>query len=66
MEAPQIKWRHLKGETRNFQHKILEGGFGQPQGITNDMWNKMTLEIRKVAKDILGELRGFGSRGKES
>jgi len=29
------------------------------------MWEKMTHEIRKVAKETLGESRGFGPRGKE-
>ncbi|KAH1209339.1 LINE-1 retrotransposable element ORF2 protein [Glycine max] len=30
------------------------------------MWNKMSQEIIKVAKETLGESRGFGPRGKES
>jgi len=67
MEAPRIKWRHLKGEKqRIFQLKILEGGFSQAQGSANDMWDKMAQYIRKVAKETLGESRGFGPRGKES
>ena len=32
----------------------------------NDMWEKMTHEIRKVAKETLGESRGFGPKCKES
>jgi len=36
------------------------------QSYPNDMWEKMTHEIRKVAKEALGESRGFGPRGEES
>ena len=65
--APRIKWWHLKGDKqRIFQHKILEGGFRQPHGSANDMWERMAHEIKKVAKETLGESRGFGPRGKES
>jgi len=65
--APRIKWWHLKGEKqRIFQHKILEGGFTQPHGSANYMWERMGHEIKKVAKETLGESRGFGPRGKES
>lgn len=57
----------MKGEKQEiFQHTILQGGFGQPQGSANDMWNKMTQTIRKVTKETLGESRGFEPRGKES
>ncbi|KAL5195414.1 Craniofacial development protein 2 [Glycine soja] len=65
--APRIKWWHLKGEKQGiFQQKIWEGWCGQSQGSANDMWNKMSQEIIKVAKETLGESRGFGPRGKES
>ncbi|KAH1198785.1 Craniofacial development protein 2 [Glycine max] len=65
--APRIKWWHLKGEKQGiFQQKIWEGWCGQSQGSANDMWNKMSQEIIKVAKEMLGESRGFGPRGKES
>jgi len=30
------------------------------------MWERMSHEIKKVAKETLGESRGFGPRGKES
>ncbi|KAG4931766.1 hypothetical protein JHK84_048760 [Glycine max] len=67
MVAPRIKWWHLKGEKQGiFQQKIWEGWCGQSQGSANDLWNKMSQEIIKVAKETLGESRGFGPRGKES
>ncbi|KAH1233397.1 Craniofacial development protein 2 [Glycine max] len=67
MVAPRIKWWHLKGEKQGiFQQKIWEGWCGQSQGSANDMWNKMSQEIIKVAKETLGESRGFGPRDKES
>jgi len=65
--APRIKWWHLKGEKeRIFQHRILEGGFRQPCGSANDKWERMAHEIKKVAKETLGESQDFGRRGKES
>ncbi|KRH08268.1 hypothetical protein GLYMA_16G139300v4 [Glycine max] len=52
--APRIKWWHLKGEKQGiFQQKIWEGWWGQSQGSANDMWNKMSQEIIKVAKETL-------------
>ncbi|KAH1194138.1 Craniofacial development protein 2 [Glycine max] len=67
MVAPRIKWWHLKGEKQGiFQQKIWEGWCGQSQGSANDMWNKTSQEIIKVAKETLGESRSFGPRGKES
>ncbi|KAL5187393.1 Craniofacial development protein 2 [Glycine soja] len=61
MVAPRIKWWHLKGEKQGiFQQKIWEGWCGQSQGSANDMWNKMSQEIIKVAKEtlvLLGESR---------
>ena len=55
----------MKGEKQGiFQQKIWEGWCGQSQGSSNDMWNKMSQEIIKVAKETLGESRGFGPRVK--
>ena len=31
---------------------------------TNDMWERMTHEIKKVAKEMLEVSRGFGPMGK--
>lgn len=49
-----------------FQHKILEGGVIHPQVSANDMWAKITHEIRKIAKETLAKSRGFGLGRKES
>ncbi|KAH1219042.1 Craniofacial development protein 2 [Glycine max] len=63
----RAKRRSPMGEKQGiFQQKIWEGWCGQSQGSANDMWNKMSQEIIKVAKETLGESRGFGPRGKES
>lgn len=35
-------------------------------GSTNTMWDRMAEGIRKVAKETLGESRGFGPKDKES
>lgn len=46
--APRIKWWYLNGEKQwNFQHKILEGEFEQPQESANDMRNKMVNRLEK-------------------
>jgi len=42
----------------------MEVNFRQPQGSANNMWDKMTREIKKVEKDTLGESKCFGPRGK--
>lgn len=42
----------------------MDREFGQPQGITNDMRNTKAKEIKKVAKETLRELIGFGPRVK--
>jgi len=38
----------------------------QPQGSTNDIWDKMAHKIKNVAKKTLRESRGFGPKGNES
>jgi hypothetical protein len=45
-----------------FLQKILKEGCVKLHRSENDMWNKMTYEIRKEAKKALGELIGFGTR----
>ena len=51
---------------RTFQRRIEEEASWGSQGSANEMWDKMAKRIRKVAKEILGESRGVGLRGKES
>jgi hypothetical protein len=59
----RIKWWHVKDENKKiFQQEILEGGFMLPQGNANDMWDKIANEIKKVAKETLGQSRGFESQ----
>jgi hypothetical protein len=48
----------------DFPKPYFRGGFGQAQGSANDKWDKITQDIRKVAKEKLGESRSFELRGK--
>jgi tRNA threonylcarbamoyladenosine modification (KEOPS) complex Pcc1 subunit len=41
----------LGEKQRIFQLEILEGDFMQLRAGVNDMWDKMTHEIKKVAKE---------------
>ena len=45
---------------------MLKGGFRQPHGSANDMWERMAHEIKRVAKEMLEVSRGFGPMGKDS
>lgn len=56
--ASQFKWWHFKGEKQwIFQHKILGGRVLTTTRKYTYKWyvNKMTQEIRKVAKETLSE-----------
>jgi len=56
----RIKWWHLKDEKQSvFLQKILKEGCVKLHRSENDKWNKMTYEIRKVAKKTLEKLIGF-------
>jgi hypothetical protein len=52
-----------RGNRGLYQHKILEGGFEKLQESANDMWDKITCEIRQVAKKTIRESIGFGYIG---
>jgi hypothetical protein len=57
----RIKWWHLKDQNQSaFLQKILKVGCVKLHRSENDTWNKMTYEIKKVAKETLEELIGFG------
>jgi len=57
----RIKWWHLKDKKQSvFLQNILKEGCVKLHRSENGVWNKMTYEIRKVAKKTLGELIGFG------
>jgi hypothetical protein len=56
----RIKWWHLKDEKHIvFLQKILTEGCAKLRRSENNMWNKMTYEISKSAKETLGELIDF-------
>lgn len=64
---PRIKWWQLKGvKLLMFKQKWLEEGNWELPGNANSMWDDMATKIRKIAKTVLGESRGFGPRDKES
>ena len=65
---PKIKWWQLKGEKREtFKRKLLlEEGVWESQESANIMWKNMAKKVEIVAKEILGESKGFGPRDKET
>nr|KYP34423.1 Retrovirus-related Pol polyprotein LINE-1 [Cajanus cajan] len=66
-KVPRIRWWKLKGDDQGrFLRKALEEGSWDKQGNANEMWEGMAKVIRRIAKETLGESRGFGPRGKES
>jgi len=57
----RIKWCHLKDKKQSvFLQNILKEDCVKLHRSENGVWNKMTYEIRKVAKKTLEELIGFG------
>jgi len=64
---PRTKWWQLKGEKQViFRSKLMEENVWETQESANLMWEGMANGIRKVAKAVLGESKGFGPKGKES
>lgn len=53
-----------KGKQRSLSTQDFRGGFREAS--ENDMWDKITCEIRQVAQKTIVESIGFGYRGKES
>ena len=63
----KTSWRDLKGERATlFKDKVIDKGEWNFEGETTAMWNQMTDCIRKVAKDVLGELKGKRNYNKEA
>jgi hypothetical protein len=50
----------MKNKVFFYKQNKLKEGYVKIQRSENDMWNKMTYEIRKLAKETLGELIDFG------
>ena len=65
--CPRIKWWQLEGDKQlEFKKKFMEEGTWELQGTADSIWNEMSKKVKKVAKGVLGESRGFGPRDKES
>ena len=64
---PRIRWWQLKGEKmRNFINRLANECVWEKQGCANEMGNEMTVMVRKVAKEILGESKGIIRSDKET
>ena len=57
--CPKIRWRDLKAKRATmFKDKVIEEGERNFKGESIAIWNQMADYIRKVAKEVLGELKG--------
>ncbi|RDX84572.1 hypothetical protein CR513_34358, partial [Mucuna pruriens] len=64
---PRIKWWQLKGDKLvTVKQKLLEESGWELFGSANLMRDEMSKKIRKAAKEVLGQSRGFRPRDKES
>ena len=64
---PRIRWWQLKGDKQlAFQRQLMEERVWEIEGNASFMWEEMANGIRKVAKEVLGESKGFGPKDKES
>ena len=50
----------------NFITRLANECVWEKQGCANEMWNEMTVMVRKVAKEILGESKGIIRSDKET
>ena len=51
---------------RIFKNMLANECVWDTQGCANDLWKEMIMMMRKVAKEILGESKGYIRRNKET
>ncbi|KAM1176204.1 hypothetical protein ACFX19_029118 [Malus domestica] len=66
-KCPRTRWWNLKEEKQViFKEKVITQCVWDREGETSQMWDSMASCIRKVAKEVLGESKGFAPHQKES
>lgn len=64
---PRIKWWNLRGDNQTLlKEKLLKEANWELVDDSNSMWNGMASCITKIAKEVLGESRSSGPKGKET
>ena len=59
-------WK-LKGETSEvFRERVIKEDFWKEKEDINNMWEKMTTNIRKVASEVCGVTKGSGGKAKDT
>ena len=51
---------------RTFKNMLANECVWDKQGCANDLWKEMIMMVLKVAKEILGEFKGYIRREKET
>ena len=66
-KCPRTRWWNLKEEKQAiFKEKVITQCVWDREGEASQMWDSMASCIRKVAKEVLGESKGFAPHQKES
>ncbi|KAM2890269.1 hypothetical protein COP2_008711 [Malus domestica] len=66
-KCPRTRWWNLKEEKQViFKEKVITQCVWDRDGEASQMWDSMASCIRKVAKEVLGESKGFAPHQKES
>ncbi|KAM1519454.1 hypothetical protein ACFX1Z_022250 [Malus domestica] len=66
-KCPRTRWWNLKGEKQAiFKKKVITQCVWDREGEASQRWDSMASCIQKVAKEVLGESKGFASHQKES
>ncbi|KAM1059887.1 hypothetical protein ACFX15_023923 [Malus domestica] len=66
-KCPRTRWWNLKEEKQViFKEKVITQCVWDREGEASQMWDSMASCIRKVAKEVLGESKGFAPHQKES
>ena len=63
----RTKWWKLKGEMSEvFRNRVIKEGSWKEEEDINNMWEKMTTNIRKVASEVCGVTKGSGGEAKDT
>ena len=63
----RTKWWKLKRETSKvFRKNVIKEGFWKKEEDINNMWEKMAINIRKVASEVCGVTKESGGEAKDT
>jgi hypothetical protein len=62
----RTKWWKLKEKSEVFMERTIKEGTCKKEDDTNNMWEKMTTCIWKVALEVCGVTKGSGGKAKDT